>query len=231
MGELIATFWALVLPLPERERYERKTYLDVPFWSFLLGWLQIFGAFFLLFEDYFVTMRSIMGETGEVMGGAANSANFDERLAYNWLGALNAVLWLLKPYTLFCFLVFATGVLRIASFISSRDSLGEPLFTLGLRISQRMKARRAEGDLQASLGPERPDRLLPGEAGEKILLSARQRVDWQNTVSVDFEGEIFQIVSGELKCPEGENKMVWVYHLREQPEGQLIRRLVRYEPR
>ena len=231
MRELLSTFLALVLPLPERQRYEREVSADIPFWSLLLGLLEIFAAFFVLVDDYFATMTNIMAQTGAVMGDAANSANFDERLAFHWLGALNAVLWFFQPFTLFFFLVFATGVLRIASFISSRDALGEPLAVLVLRLSQAIGNRYAETKVQVSLGPERPDRFLPGEAGDRILLSARERFDWQAGFSVDLDGEIFQIVSGGLNCPEGEDKKVWIYHLRRQPEGQLIRRLLPYEPR
>ena len=223
------TLLAMILPAPERLDHERRSLLDVPFWSMLLGWAQLAGAFVYLVNNYLFTLRSIGSVNAAVFAAAPN--DFEHRLAYNWSGAFNAVLWLVQPTTLFGFLVAGTGLLRLVAFASGRESLGEPLVYLGLRIGQLFRRKKAEKSLAMSLGRERPDRFLPGENGHRFLLSARQRPDWQVGLSVDFGDELLQIVGVELKVPEGETGKVWFYELREQPANELIRRMVAYDPR
>jgi hypothetical protein len=231
-GGILATVPALLLPAPERERYERLSPLDVPFWSLLLGLAELFGSFAYLVGDYFRFMNAIVaGNVGLFGDKAIGGAGFDERLAYNWSGAFNVLQWYLQPHVLFFFLVAITGGARLVAWLATRESLGEPLVYVAMRIFQAFGRRQQATQLQMSLGSERPDRFLPGETGDRWLLSARARPDWQVGYSVDVEGEIFQIAAIELKVPPGEKGKVFFYHLREQPQGQLIRRLVAYQPR
>lgn len=232
MGPILATVPALLLPSPERERYERMSPLDVPFWSLLLGLAELFGAFSYLVDDYLVTMTAIAAGNAEFFGDAAiGGTSFDERLAYNWSGAFNVLLWYLQPHVMFAFLVAITGGARLVAFLVTREALGEPLAYPLVRLAQALNRRKQAEQLHLSLGRDQPDRFLAGEDGDRWLLSARVRADWQAGYSVELGGEIFQIAAVELKAPEGERGKVFFYHLRPQPQGQLIRRLVAYQPR
>ena len=232
MNEWLAAFLAIVLPAPEREAYERRTRLDVPFWSFLLGCAELAVAFFYNFENYFVSMREIASGNAMALGQQAiGGGSFDERLAYNWSGVINVLAWFIRPDVLFFFLVALVGVLRIAAFFGSREAIGEPLAYLALRLSQVLGRRGQEGRRRLELGPDRPDRLVPGGPGELLLLSARERADWQPGRAVEI-GEIFYRIAGaELKAPDGETAKVFVYRLVELPANELIRGLVAYERR
>lgn len=231
MNEWLAAFLAIVLPAPERESYERRTRVDVPFWSFMLGCLELAAAFFYNIENYFVSMQQVAAGNAGLLGAKMSGGSFDERLAYNWSGLINVLAWFIKPDVLFFFLVAVVGVLRIAAFWSSREAIGEPLVYVGLRLAQAADRGRQDGRRQLSLGPLRPDRFVPGAPGELLLLSARGRPDWQEGRAVEI-GEVFYRIAGaELKAPDGETAKVFVYRLVELPPNELIRGLVAYERR
>lgn len=236
MQELVATVLALVLPSPERERQERRTRFDVPFWSLLLGILQLVGAFVYLSDDYLATLPKLATMTfgdgsGEMAAKAVGAGSRDERIAYNLSGALTVWAWWLQPHVLLGVMVALTGGARLIGFAVTRQVVGEPWAYLLVRLGQALRRRQDEGAHRLSLGPVRPDRFLSGEGGEQWLLSARPRLDWQVGHSVEIGGEIFQIAAAELRKPAGESGNVHHYLLRPQPLGQMIRRMVAYEPR
>lgn len=236
MREFVATLLALVLPSPEREKYERETPLDVPFWSLLLGFAMIASCAVYLVDDYFKTLP-LLGEMtfGEGDGKAAALAvgggTTDQRIAYNLSGALTVITWWLQPHVILGFLVAIAGGARVVAYLAARQSLGDPWVYVAVRLGQALQRKNEAQRLEQSLGPLRPDRFLPAEGKDQWLLSARSRPDWQVGFSVDLAGEIYRIAAIELKPPAGERGNVYHYHLREQPEGQMIRRLVAYQPR
>jgi hypothetical protein len=123
------------------------------------------------------------------------------------------------------------GVLRIAAFWSTREAIGEPLGYLALRLSQAIGRGRRAGRRRLSLGPARPDRFVPGAPGELLLLSARERPEWQEGRAVEIAEIFYRIAGSELKVPNGEIAKVYVYRLIELAPNEMIRRLVAYERR
>lgn len=227
----IAFLLALVLPDPERRRFALATSLDVPFWSFLIGLVEfIFGAVYMV-HDALSTIARITAETMALAAQDPNFGNtFEERLALNWSGALNVLLWLAMPFTWFLISIPLVGMMRLVSFATAREASGELLVWAPLRIAQLLRGQQQTVAKRQRFGPPRPDRFVTEPGADLVLLTARPQEEWNEAVTIEIDGRFYKMVSVEERRPPGERWDVYAYKLNEEPENALIRRLVGYRP-
>ncbi len=178
-----------LLPSPENQRLGARWGVDVAAYSIILGIVEVASGGLLFF---FGAIAAITG-TSPLLGIV---------LLENWVPGLNSVhfmgvgllalaTWLVHPLAWFLALVGLTGAVRVFAFVVGRESVGEPVVWLILRIGQ-LAHRRAIGAIRArGLGPLRPDRLeYDGDTGLRII-SSRERPEWVEGTTLELNGRFF----------------------------------------
>jgi hypothetical protein len=191
-----ARLLALVLPAAEREELERRYGVRPAALSALVGVLE----FWLGLAVYGLGFPGIGG------------------------GIVAWMLWHANPITWLGLLIMWTGILRWASYLSNRDSFGEPLVWLFLRLAQGKRALSERRRIVAEFGEERPDRVVIDPDGGLVLLASRSKPEWDEYRTVRLEGRFFKIVAVEER-PDGQLTAV-AYRLEEVPESEPLRGIV-----
>ncbi len=219
---------AVFLPDPERAELARQSTVDGPLLSFWIGFLEFFGFGGYLVHDGMTFMRRVVDGNAALFLEHAQVDTFDEQLALNWSGALGWLIWLLRPLTWFLVLQMTTGIGRMLTFGISRQVLGEPLVLAGLRIAQGLRAAASGSRRKVREGPLRRDRWQQEEDGTLVLLTCREKTDWNEYVTIEIGERFFRLNRMELR--EDGPWRAYAYLLRESDSGEVIRSLVRYEP-
>jgi hypothetical protein len=126
-------------------------------------------------------------------------------------------------------LMMVTAVLRWANYLANRDSLGEPLVWLFLRLLQLMRGADARRRGRRDFGSERPDRIVVDPDGTVVLLAGRLKPDWDDFRTVRVESRFFKIRAVEERA-KGDYRAV-AYLLEELPESEVLRGIVHAEAR
>jgi len=191
-----ARLLALVLPAAEREEIERRYGVRPAALSALVGVLE----FWLGLAVYGLGFPGIGG------------------------GIVAWMLWHANPITWLGLLIMGTGTLRGVNYLSNRDSFGEPLVWLFLRLAQRKRALSERRRTVAEFGEERPDRVVIDPGGGLLLLASRSKPEWDEYRTVRLEDRFFKIVAVEER-PDGQLTAV-AYRLEEVPESEPLRGIV-----
>jgi len=215
-----------LLPSPERDRYARDRGVDAPRWSFALGLVQMAVGTFVWFRGALA-----------FIGAAADDQVWV--LLENWwpglssthlqgVGLVNWFAWCLHPVSWPFAYLGLTGLLRCAAFGIGREAVGEPVVWAGMRLTQAFARRRRARTREAELGPARPDRILERASGGVVVLTCREKPDWNELVTIEIGDRHFRL-DGVEEVRDG-SRLTIAYALRPEDPHAVIRRLVRYDP-
>lgn len=226
---LLAGVLAALLPREPREEIGRRWGVDPPFWSGLIGLIEIFACPLALVGDFMRVVPAFVDQGTS----AALAAGFEEHpsdsLAVMWSGAFAWLRWLTSPWTMLLVLLTVTGAVRVVSFALTREAVGEPLVWLGWRLWRGLVRAPARATRDAlHFGPARPDRVLPLDDGGLLVLTRDPKEDWNERITIQVGDRFFRLAeAGERQ----EESWHWhAYRLREEDPTAVIRGLVLYEP-
>ena len=195
----------LILPESHREGLVWEYDINLPLWSFLLGIAELLVGMLLLMDQGFGYAREI---------GSAPAG---------WLS------FYLTPTAWFLAIVTITGVVRMASYLSNRQAVGEPWAWAAVRayeaISGHSHRRRETREFAP---PHLPDRAFIDEGRDEgrrlVIISPRRKADWDELVTIQVGERFYQLVDVQER-QQGPWKVV-AHLLTEIGEDEPIRRLV-----
>lgn len=223
---------ALFLPEPERAPLLRRTRMDVPRASYVLGLIEFFAAGLYLVHDYMrFAVAFVQQQTAAVVQSAPQTFDtFGGRLAFNWSGSIAWVAWLFRPTVWLLVGVVAVGGVRMVAFLVDREVVAEPWVWAPLRLVQALRRVVVRQARRLAFGPLRPDRRIekPG-GGELVILTCRERPGWNELITIEVDERFYRLVGVEERR-DGPYRC-YAYRLRERPDdAEVFRGLVRYEP-
>jgi hypothetical protein len=222
----IKGFTAALLPWPESEKCGRAWGVDVAPYSGLLGLIEGPGGALLFFFGAIAYMQ-----------GA--SLALSDALLENWQpglstqhfqggGLIGLLAWCLHPMAWIFIIEGLTGTLRLISFATTRQPVGEPSVWLLLRLITLLRRATQRGIEARNMGPLRPDRLRWDAAGCDLeIVSCRQRDEWSGGIGLEVEGRFFRPLGSEERV-EGPHHVI-AYRFEELDENEVIRRMVAYQ--
>lgn len=222
--------FAALLPSPERDELVRRG-AEPLVWSVVLGLAEfLLGGPLLIFNGIssFQEMANANATfvlekmDPQALSSAAN------RMAVTANGPILWLTWAARPTTWLLASIPLVGIARLVAFGVNHDSVGEPLVWLPLRIWQLVRRRLAASRDLLRFGPERPDRLLREPGCDWVVLSCRPKPDWNERVTIEI-GERFYRLHRAEERQDGSFR-AHAYLLREAPDNEIIRALIRYEP-
>jgi hypothetical protein len=214
---------AALTPQPWRDRLAAERGIDVPRFSLALGLLQLVAGVLLFLSGGISYVRG-----GALVTSFALLENWSDTLSttdFQGGGLVNWIAWFLHPIAWLTGFVALTGLVRCVAFVATRETVAEPVVWLGLRLYETTRRRRRTADRLRTLGPLRPDRIVEEDAGQRVLLTCRERPEIREGVTVEIDGR-FYALDGIEERPDGEWTIL-AYRLREQGEGAVIRKLLR----
>jgi hypothetical protein len=193
------------------------------------GWVEalvsasLFGLGFLQYVTNFVK-----GPGGTYLTRKPGSLTYGD---FFGTGALGYVSFLFTPVawvTLFC---FVEGILRALDAAFSERMLGMAVVAVPWRgvLAVRAAARRTRHE--ALLGPDRPDEVVTGKAGEAVALTifAAREKPWTDRQVIEVEGDFYEAVGKRLVERGGHH--AYRYDFRHLDHGEVIRgMLLQYPP-
>lgn len=222
----LASLLAALLPAAERDALVRRG-AEPLVWSVLLGLVEFFAGGALLVSDAIAYFQPLADEA------AARIVETDPKVlranpAFGHVGAVIWLAWLTEPFTWLLASVAVTGVARLVAFGVSREVVGEPLVWLAVRIAQAAgRLLRGSRD-KLRFGPERPDRVIREPGGGLVVLSYEPKPDWNERVTIEIDERFYRL----RRVEERQDGTWWAYAylLREAPDSEIIRALIRYSP-
>ena len=224
--DLLAAF----LPSPERDELVRRG-ADPLVWSLVLGLVEFLAGGSLLISNAIASFQEMANANAafvlEKMDPQALSSTAN-RMAITSSGPILWLTWVARPTTWLLASIPVVGIARLVTFGINHDSVGEPLVWLPLRIWQLVRRRLAVSRDLLRFGPERPDRVLREPGCDLVVLSCRPKPDWNERVTIEISERFYRLHRAE----ERQDGSFWAhaYLLREAPDNEIIRALIRYEP-
>ena len=146
-------------------------------------------------------------------------------------GALGYVSYLVTPVawvTLYC---FAEGILRALDAAYSERMLGMAFVAVPWRGALALSKAVGRRRLESRLGPERPDEVVLGKAGESVALTvfAAREKSWADYQVIEYTGDFYEAVGKRIVERGGYH--AYRYDFRHLEPGEVIRGvLLRYLP-
>lgn len=229
--EILAGLWSALAPEQIRRDVVSRWGVDPAGWSALVGVVELFGGALWLVDDFLVRIHGLVDQQTDLVVAHAERSGLDAQtaLAASWSGIYAWLLWVIHPLTLLVLLLTTTGIVRLVAFATTREPVAEPLVWVGWLLWSRFAVAPARAAAEAQrFGPERPDRLLAGDDGTLVVLTARPRPEWDELVTLEVDGRFYRRVDVGERVEAGRR---WHAHtLEELPESAVLRGLVRYEP-
>jgi len=215
-----------LLPWPENERFGSRFEVNASRFSFLVGIIEA-PVFALLF---FFGAISFMEGTSPVLSMALlesypSDLNTEHIRA---TGPMALLVWLLHPLAWFFLLQWATGTLRLVSYATSRQPVGEPSVWAALRLGGAIRELLLRAKTTRDMGPARPDRIILQSDGNLEILSSRDRPEWHDGTTLEFQDRFFHYQSLE-KRQDGIHSIL-VFRFTELDPTEVVRGLVHYQP-
>lgn len=230
---LIATFrnilvgiFVSLLPWPENERYGSRFEVNASRFSFLVGIIEapVFALFF-----FFGAISFMQGTSPLLSMALLESYPVDLNTEHiRATGPMALLAWLLHPLAWFFLLQWATGTLRLISYATSRQPVGEPLVWAVLRLGGAIRELLLRAKQTRDTGPARPDRIILPSDGHLEILSSRNRPEWHDGTTLEFQGRFFHYRCSE-KRQDGIHSIL-AYRFTELDPTEVVRGLVHYQP-
>ena len=122
-----------------------------------------------------------------------------------------------------------TGLLRVVTFATTGQAVAEPVILAPLRGIQWLGGREARQQRLAQLGPLRPDRVLEAGGGDLVVLSCREKQDWDELATIKIAGRFYRLI--DVADRHDERWTAVAYRLREIESTYVIRKLVKTDLR
>lgn len=217
---------AALLPAAEREALVRRG-AEPLLWSVLLGLAELFLGTSLLISDAIAWFQPLSDTVaGQIM--EMDPRALAGRPEVGHVGAVIWLSWMLRPFTWLLASVGLVGMARLVAFGVSREVVGEPLVWAAVRITQAAGRTLSGSRDLLRFGPERPDRVIHEPGGDLVVLSCRPKPDWNERVTIEIDERFYRL----RRVEERQDGTWWAYAhlLRESPDNEIIRALIRYDP-
>ncbi len=211
------------LPAPERDRIAATHQISPPRWSFALG--MIGGAVGLLL--YMEGALRYMG----LLGGEQSLALLDSRMpGFGQLaGIMTWLTWHLQPEAWLYMYLALMGLVRVLGFAITGQAVAEAVILPPLRGIQWSRRRAARETRLVQLGPPRSDRVLEEEGGDLVVLSCREKENWDEVATIKIAERFYRLI--DVADRRDGLWTVIAYRLREIGSTDLIRTLVKTDLR
>ena len=212
-----------MLPSPERDRIAAGYQISPLRWSFGLG--VIGGAIGLM-----LYMGGALGFMGSLGGDQALLLLDTEMPGLGRAaGIMSWLAWHLQPEAWLYMYLALTGLLRVVTFATTGQAVAEPVILAPLRGIQWLGGREARQQRLAQLGPLRPDRVLEAGGGDLVVLSCREKQDWDELATIKIAGRFYRLI--DVADRHDERWTAVAYRLREIESTYVIRKLVKTDLR
>jgi hypothetical protein len=219
-----------LLPAPERDAVARRLGGDAARASGLLGAVQFVVGVDLVHGSAMAYLTRLADEVATEFLGIAmrRSVSPEDALGLTWGGAVVWAGWLLRPTTWLLSSVPIVGLLRVATYLATREPIAEPAVWAALRLAQRARAAAAAvGERIAFASPAAADGL-EREGDDLLVYTPRARPDWTSAATIEVDGRFFRVASHDEAIRLGGRRHR--YRLTLAGEHEVIRRFLRYEP-
>jgi hypothetical protein len=227
---LLGSIVGAVVPEPQRSAIERRFGGDPALASLGLGLAEFFVGTKWLYENGMRMLHAMADEIATAYVAEANrrTVGADETLGFTWGGAMLWLFWLLRPTTWLLISIPLVGLLRLASFLTVRRPVAEPIVWALTRLL-------TYGFDRAALAKERAEFGGAGEADEieedadglLFVYSARKREAWIEAATVEVGERLYR--PRLLEPVERAGRRRYRYVLVPAGEHDVIRRFVRYQ--
>jgi hypothetical protein len=229
MSPFLASLLGAFLPDPERSALLKKHGGDSALLSFLLGALEFVLGVQWVVGSALSHLSPLAGSYFETAN--QRSAGSQETHGFTPGGLALWLSWLLRPETWFLLSIPAVGLARVISFLATHEALGEPTVWAGLRVVQFFQRRAARTQELAAFGRADAPDLVAQDGDDLLVDEAREQAEWNALVTIEVAERFYKVAGHEIVLQPGQGGLQrHRYRLREQPEHDVIRRLVRYEP-
>ena len=221
---------AALLPAREREELIRRRDADPYLWSFGLGLIEFFVGGYAVGKNALAYSQAASSKIAtyvmEKMDPHALN-DFRNRLAITESGSVIWLTWLLRPITWLLISIPLVGIARMIAFGASRDAVGEPIVWMILRVAGGVRRLLDRHSFRHRFGPVRPDRLVREPGCDLVVLSCREKPDWNELVTIEIGERFFR----RLRVEERPDRGWWAYAylLVEAEPNEVFRGLIRYE--
>jgi hypothetical protein len=227
MNDLLPGLFAALLPNPERGDFTRRHGGDPAGWSAFLGLAEFLGGGLVVFSDGLGHFQRLTNQHAAYLMEKVEPKDFEAGwFAYVNSGPLTVLHWLIQPWTWLLISIPVVGAVRLVTYAVNQEASGEPIVWAGVRLSQFLGRRLGQSRDLLRHGPERPDRIVPSPGGLTVL-ACRPKPDWNPLVTIEIRERFYRV----LRTEERQDGQWWVfaYVMREMPESEVIRYLIRYE--
>jgi len=222
----LTALWLALLPAGERDRRHDRLEEEVPTvaasWVLAIVQLGLIPVWALQAIAYAHRVAGIQSET--ILGSERQVLFVEAMLGSVALGPL-AYVFSLQGLVLEY--VIVTGVVRLAGLVASDRPTGDPIVSLLVWAYRYAVGTVRRQRRLRQLGPERPDRVVRLDRERLVVLCAREKPDWNASVTVQYGSGYYRLLRTEDRAHGP-----WVdiaYVLRPREAGELIRALVRLE--
>jgi hypothetical protein len=227
----LASLLGALLPEPERGAFTRRFGGRPAPASMTLGTVEFAAGVLLVYESAMPVLRGAADAmaTEFLRQADARPVTPGESLGVTLGGSVAWLAWFLSPSTWALLSIPIVGLLRVVTYMSSQEALGEPSVWALLRLGQAVCRQTRRATERATFGAaDAPDEILAGENGALIVHTARPREEWRDGVTIEVAERFYRVAArDQVDRPGGRRHR---YRLAPTPEHEVIRRLIRYEP-
>lgn len=219
---------AALLPGPEREVLVRRGAEPAGI-SFLLGLAELLGGALLLISNALATFQGMADRNADYVVNQMDPRLLNSTAAKFAIVGNGPILWFTwaaHPLTWLLASIPLVGLARLVAFAATRESVGEPLIWLPLRIFQGIGRLLRKSERRVRFGGQRPDKLLR-EGDRLVILSSRPKPDWNERVTIEVEARFYRLIKVEER--QVGHAWAYAYVLAEAEPSEVIRGLVRWE--
>jgi hypothetical protein len=213
-----------MLPSPERDRLRRDHGVDPPSSSLTIGIAETAAGALLFLAGGIAWSRGGAGLMSSALlenwWPGLSTTHFQGTGLIGWLS------WFLHPEAWLYGFVGLTGMVRCVAFAATREAVAEPVVWAALRGYQALRRRSWVKERERLLGPPRPDRIVEAPDGSIVVLTCRDKPEWNESVTIEVDERFYRLDGIEDRA-DGEWQVI-AYRLRPQKEGEVFRTLVHY---
>jgi hypothetical protein len=227
-GYYLLAFLVSWLPEELKERQQLQP-LNSPAVHVVSGALECMAAFALLSVSFFRQLDDFTGSLAAVLTGSALSTDVTQSDLIG-MGALGFIAFFLQPLPFVYIAFILEGVIRIASAILMRRTLGTMVLAVPYRLAIFVRRQKETLLRWSMLGPPGPDAVLPRELSPSGMLEicASRPKPWHENQVLEFANRFYVLDNRQWIQPD-EHRVI-CYRFRPMRPGEIIRgSLVRYQ--